>query len=77
MQVILEGAWRVARDEKLQSMGRHLQRTKKGGAEVAARRWKLARSVGSEDDSSGDLDGIFKDGFVYASSNEDLEQRRR
>lgn len=67
----------MARDEKLQSMGRHLQRTKKGGAEVAARRWKLARSVGSEDDSSGDLDGIFKDGFVYASSNEDLEQRRR
>ena len=65
-EVILEGAWRVARDARLQQMGRHLQRTRGGGREVRSRQWKLAMAVGSEDDSSGDLDG-----FVYAGVSDD------
>ena len=62
MQVILEGAWRVARDARLQMMGRHVMRTKKGVGEMRARQWRLAMASGSEDDSSGELDGFIMDG---------------
>ena len=61
-EVILEGAWRIARDNRLQALGRTLQKTRKGGHEVTYRRHKLAAGIVSEDDSGGDLDGSFKDG---------------
>jgi hypothetical protein len=59
-EVILEGAWQVARDRRLQALGRTLQRTRKGGRETWVRRMKVAASVESEDDSSGELDGVAK-----------------
>jgi len=46
--VILEGAWRVARDAKLQSMGRHVMRTNKGIGEMRIRRLRLAMASASE-----------------------------
>lgn len=71
-EVILEGTWRVARDTKLQTIGRHLQRLRKGAAEVSARRMRLAAGVGSEDDAGGDLDG-----FVFAGADRDDRRRMR
>lgn len=64
-EVTLEGAWRIARDAKLQKLGAHLQRSRKGNGEVSQRRRMLAASVGSEDDSGGDLDG-----FVFAGKGD-------
>lgn len=61
-EVILEGAWRMARDNRLQTLGRGLQKSRKGGHDVSQRRHKLAAAVGSEDDSGGDLDGSFVSG---------------
>ena len=69
-EVILEGAWRIARDNRLQALGRTLQRSRKGGHDVTQRRHKLAAAVGSEDDSGGDLDGTF------VSEVQEKEQRR-
>lgn len=69
-EVILEGAWRLARDSRLQVLGRHLQRTRSGGSAVTARRLKLAAAVASEDDSSGGLDAAVLDGA-------DRSERRR
>jgi hypothetical protein len=46
--VILEGAWRVARDAKLQSMGRHVMRTNKGIGEMRIRQLRLAMASASE-----------------------------
>ena len=69
-EVVLEGAWRLARDSRLQQAGRHLQRTRKGGSEVTQRRNKLAAAVGSDDDSGGDLDGFVLNGA-------DKERRRK
>ena len=60
-EVILEGAWRVARDARLQTLGRQVMRSKKSVGEMRARQWRLAMASGSEDDSSGDLDGFIMD----------------
>ena len=49
--VIVDGAWRVSRDRKLQALGRTLQRHKKGQAEAAQRRWAL--QMGAEVDEQG------------------------
>ena len=65
-EVILEGAWRVSRDTRLQHLGRQLQHSRKGGSEVQQRRTRLAAAVRSEDDSGGDLDGS-----VYETQNAD------
>ncbi len=70
-EVILEGAWRLARDQRLQTLGRHLQRHRSGAAAVAQRRTKLAAAVGSEDDSGGALDAAVLDGADQG------ERRRR
>lgn len=64
-EVILEGAWRLARDNRLQTLGRALQRTRGSGSAfnaISARRVKLAAAVNSEDDSSGGLDAGVLDG---------------
>ena len=68
--MILEGAWRLARDQRLQTPGRHLQRTRGGFTAVTARRVKLASNLASEDDSSGALDAGVLDGA-------DAARRRR
>ena len=45
--VIVDGAWRVSRDRKLQALGRSLQRHRKGQAETAQRRWALQMGAGA------------------------------
>jgi hypothetical protein len=57
-EVVLEGAWRLARDTKLQSLGRYTQRTRTGVSVLTQRRHKLASNLGSEDDSGGELDAL-------------------
>ena len=47
-EVILEGAWRVARDAKLQSMGRHVMRTNTGIGEMRIRQRRLAMASASK-----------------------------
>ena len=50
-EVLLEGAWRLARDQRLQTLGRHLQRTRAGGAATLQRRVKLAAALAAGDDA--------------------------
>ena len=46
--LILRGAWHLSRNEELQALGRHLQRTKSGGRELSARRWQLSMGIAME-----------------------------
>ena len=67
-EVILEGAWRLARDARLQTLGRQYQhRTSASSGRtsfnaIIARRTKLASALASEDDSGGALDAGVLDG---------------
>ena len=48
-EVLLDGAWKVSRDAKLQQLGHHLQRTHGGSHVVNARRLRLAMAAGTEE----------------------------
>ena len=54
-EVLLEGAWRMARDSRLQAFGRHVQRTAAGKAQLVARRTELAAAAASEDSADDTL----------------------
>ena len=70
MRVLLEGAWRLARDSKLQALGRHAQQ-RRGGvamAAVAAHRTKLAAALAFEPPGAARVDGSEAAGATVGAS---------